>query len=66
MKTLDWNNLKKIGKNLSCQLIIVTIKLLDAPFFHLLNESSSSFVFNLVVLKLEFLQRRALFHQDTY
>jgi len=66
VKTLYRYNLEKVGKNLSCQLIVVTIKFLDTPFFHLLNESSTAFIFNLVVLKLELLQRRALFHKDTY
>ena len=65
MKALNWHNLEKVSKNLSCQLIVVTVKFLDSTFFHLLNKSGTAIVFNLVVLKLKFLQRRALFHQNT-
>ena len=64
MKALNRNNLEQVCQYLSCQLIIVTIKFLDASFLHLLNKSNSTFVFDFIILKLQLLQCCTFFHQD--
>ncbi len=63
VQALDRHNLQQVCQHLPCKMIIVAVKLLDASLLHLPDQCEAPFVFDLIVLKLKLLQRRALVHK---
>lgn len=63
MQSLDWGHLQKVGKDLTSELIVITVQLLDLAFLNLGDEGLSTRIVNIIVLELKLLQCVALGHQ---
>jgi hypothetical protein len=63
VKTLNWSHLEKIRQDCASKLIIIAIKFLDLALFDLVDQSLTTIIIDVVVLKLEFLKRWSLIHK---
>lgn len=63
VQALDRSHLEQVSQDLTSQLVVVTVELLNFALLDLSDESLSTRVVDVIVLKLELLQGVALFHQ---